>query len=287
MKFGVLLPSHGPQAGRLALVDTALAAESLGYHSVWMAADHLALPEADAGNFGNIFESIASLGYLAASTASIRLGISALVLPQRNPVEIAKQMATLDVLSGGRTMLAAGIGWSKGEYANLGYNFHDRGRRMDEALQVLRTLWRGGRVFNYKGKYYQFENLVFSPGPVQSGGPPLWAAGDSQRALRRAVLFTDGWHINTRSPEDLSRALTTARPLLMNRPFTVSMRARVSFGQAVPGHPLSGSPAAILERLRAYEKAGMSYLLIAFDGETQAARERAMQTFAQQVMPEM
>lgn len=284
MKFGVILPSFGPHSGRLAMVDTVLAAEKLGFDSAWTT-DHIALPEADAERFGHIFESITTLGYLAAVSSRIRLGISALVLPQRNPVEVAKQMATLDVLSGGRMMLAAGIGWSAGEYANLGYNFHDRGKRMDEALQVLRTLWRGGKVISYKGKYYNFERVAFSPGPLQSGGPVLWAAGDSPRALRRAVFYADGWHPNTHTLEELARELKVVRPLLLNRPFTVSMRAHLTFGEADPLKPFSGSPEQIIERLCAYQQAGMNYAVLDFDGDTQAARERAMQAFARQVMP--
>jgi probable F420-dependent oxidoreductase len=285
MKFGIVLPNYGLQAGRLAMVDTVLAAEALGYNSAWVS-DHLALPHAEAGNFEHIFEAISSLGYLAAVTNTIRLGVSALVLPQRSPVEIAKQLATLDVLSSGRMMLAAGVGWSAGEYANLGANFHDRGKRMDEALQVLRTLWRGGKIISYTGKYYQFEQVSFSPGPIQAGGPVLWAAGDSRRALRRAVFYADGWHPNTRPPEDLARELKAVRPLLLNRPFTVSMRAQVVLGNADPKLPFSGSPGEIAEKLRAYQAAGMNYAVLEFSAESQAARVRAMQLFSRQVMPE-
>jgi alkanesulfonate monooxygenase SsuD/methylene tetrahydromethanopterin reductase-like flavin-dependent oxidoreductase (luciferase family) len=169
MKFGVILPSFGPRSGRLAMVDTALAAERLGFESAWTT-DHLALPDSEAGKFGHIFEAVSTLGYLAAVTNSIRLGVSALVLPQRNPLEVAKQLATLDVLSSGRIMLAAGVGWSAGEYANLGYNFHNRGKRMDEALQVLRTLWRGGQVISYQGKHYQFERVPFRLGRCNLAG---------------------------------------------------------------------------------------------------------------------
>ncbi len=284
MKFGVILPSFGPQAGRLAMVDTVLAAEKLGFDSAWTT-DHVALPEADAGRFGHIFESITTLGYLAAMTTRLKLGISALVLPQRNPVEVAKQLATLDILSGGRIMLAAGIGWSAGEYANLGQLFRNRGKRMEEALQVLRTLWRGGKIISYKGKHYRFERVVFSPGPLQSGGPVLWVAGDVPQALKRAVFLADGWHPNTRSPETLAEELKTVAPLLRNRPFTVSMRTHVRFGQPDEKTPLSGTAEQVIDRLRAYEQAGMNYAVIDFDADNQAGRERAMQTFASQVMP--
>lgn len=286
MKFGVVLPSYGPQASRLAMVDTLLAAESLGFDSGWVA-DHVALPEADASQFGNIFEAISTLGYLAAVTSRIRLGISALVLPQRNPVEVAKQLATLDVLSGGRMMLAAGVGWSAGEYANLGYSFANRGNRMDEALQVLRTLWRGGKIVSYTGKHYSFERIMFSPGTLQPGGPVLWVAGDSPRALRRAVFFADGWHPNTRSPEALDAALKPARRLLLNRPFTVSIRMHVAFGEASLHIPLSGTPGDMVAMLRRYAEAGMNYAVLDFQAGNQAARERAMKTFAKQVLAEL
>jgi probable F420-dependent oxidoreductase len=285
MKFGVILPSYGPQSGRLAMVDTVLAAESLRFDSVWTT-DHLALPDADAERFGHIFEAVSTLCYLAAVSSTIRLGVSALVLPQRNPVEVAKQIATLDVLSGGRAMLAAGVGWSAGEYANLGQNFHNRGKRMDECLQVLRTLWRGGRIISYQGKFYNFERLAFSPGPIQSGGPVLWAAGDSPRALRRAVFLTDGWHPNTRQPAELARELKLVRPLIANRPFTVAIRTHMAFGQPNPAMPLSGSVEQVIAKLHAYQQAGLNYAVLDFDGESQAARERAMKTFARQVLPE-
>lgn len=285
MKFGVVLPSYGPQAGRLAMVDTVLAAESCGFDSAWLS-DHVALPEPEAGSLGHIFEVISSLGYLAGISSTIRLGVSALVLPQRSPVEVAKQIATLDVLSGGRIMLAAGIGWSAGEFAALGYNFRNRGKRMDEALQVLRTLWRGGKIISYKGKYYGFDRLSFSPGPIQPGGPVLWVAGDSMRALRRAVFYADGWHPNIRPPEQLARELSTARPLLLNRPFTVSLRAQVLVGEKDPQIAFCGSTAEILAQLHAYQQAGMNYAVLEFQAGSQAARERAMQVFSREIAPD-
>src|SRR5512141_1498707 len=98
MKYGVILPNYGPQAGRLPTLDTAQTAESLGFDSAWLT-DHVAMPEADAARYSPILEAVTTLGYLAASTRLVRLGISALVLPQRGPVEVAKEIATLDVLS--------------------------------------------------------------------------------------------------------------------------------------------------------------------------------------------
>ena len=141
MKFGVILPTFGPGASRMGILDAAHAAEDLGYDSIWVT-DHLALPKEDAERFGHIFEALTTLSYLAASTRRVRLGISTLVLPQRNPVEVAKEIATLDALSAGRVIFSAGIGWSRGEYTNLGYNFFDRARR--RAAGASPATHRGG-----------------------------------------------------------------------------------------------------------------------------------------------
>ncbi len=287
MKFGVILPNYGPSAGRLATMDTAQAAESLGYDSAWVT-DHMAVPESDGPTYTPIFEAITTTAFLAASTGRIRLGISALVLPQRNPYEVGKELATIDVLSGGRVMLAVGIGWSKGEFENLGYTFTNRGKRTDEAIMVLRTLWRGGRVISYQGKHYRFEKAQFSPGPLQSGGPPLWAAGNSTKALRRAALLTDGWHPVNLPAADIAQMIRVVRPLLANRPFDLAPRLSVIFGeQPQEGRPLSGSVEQVLEGLRAYAQAGVNYAVLQFAGETQPERLRAMRTFAREIMPQM
>lgn len=287
MKLGLILPNYGPAATRFSILDSALAAENLGFDSIWLT-DHLALPKNDADEYGHIFESITSLAFLAASTRTIHLGISTLVLPQRNPVEVAKSLATLDVLSGGRILVTAGIGWSKGEYQNLGYNFQNRAKRMNEALQVLRTIWRGQTRVSYKGKYYQFEDLVISPTPVQAGGPPLWVAGNSIFALKRAVLLSDGWHPNATSPENLQNQLTQVKPLLMNRPFTVAVRFRLDFNQPeISGNMLSGTNENIINQLKTYQASGMNYALINFKANSQAERERFMKNFIREIKPEL
>ena len=286
MKFGVVLPSFGPKAGRLSILDTALSAEQLGYDSVWLT-DHLALSAPEAGDFGNLFEAVTTLAYLAGSTGRIRLGISSLVLPQRNPVEVAKQIAAVDLLSGGRVILAAGIGWSKSEYANLGSSFENRAARMDEALKVLRSLWRGGnKPVSFHGKYYYFDHVVFSPGSVQLGGPPLWIGGNSPAALRRAIMLADGWHADNLPAPALAQMLSSVRPMLAQRPFSVSMRTSLTLHASEDDYKsLYGSPEELIQQLRAYEQAGLDTVIFSVPAETQAERERTLRGFAQDVIP--
>lgn len=284
MKFGAVLPSYGPTAGRLAILDAALAAENLGYDSVWVT-DHIAVPENTGERFGNIFESITTLAYLAAATRRVRLGISALILPQRNPIEVAKQMATVDVLSGGRTILATGAGWIRGEFESLGYAFDNRGKRFDEGLKVLRALWRGSRVVSFQGQYTSFEKVIFSPGPVQAGGPELWVGGNSAVALRRAVMLADGWHPDSIDAGDLAALLAKARPMLLNRPFAVAPRMRLDFTAAPEDTFLGGSPQQVVDKLRDLKNAGITYGVISFSTTQPANLEKTMQLFAREVIP--
>ncbi len=284
MNFGVVLPTFGPDASRLAIIDTALAAERLGYDSVWVT-DHLALPQADSARFGRIFEALTTLSYLAASTSRLRLGISTLVLPQRNPVEVAKEIATIDALSGGRVIFTAGIGWSEGEYTNLGQNFKNRARRMDEALKVLRTIWRAGSAASFQGDFYRFTQAVISPPPVQSGGPPLWVAGNSPAALKRAVYYADGWHPTSLGAEKTAEQLSAVKPLLGGRPFTVCSRLHIAFTSQTDGKPLSGTPEQIRGQLQAYKQAGVDYVILYFEAESAGERERGMQLFQKEIVP--
>lgn len=278
MKFGVVLPTYGPDAGRMAIIDAALAAEDAGFDSIWVT-DHLALPVEDAERFTPIYEAISTLSFLAGSTSRIRLGISALVLPQRNAIEVGKSLATLDNLSGGRVILAAAIGWSAGEFSNLGYLFSDRVKRTEESIKVLRTLWRGRPTANFRGEYYHFQRLTFQPGPVQSGGPVLWVAGNAAASLRRAVSLGDGWHPNLRSADTLRQELDSVRPMLMGRPFTVSMRMPVGDGEI-----LTHSTAQIVDQLKIYAAAGLEYPVLHFKGPAHS-REIAIRKFAREVIP--
>jgi probable F420-dependent oxidoreductase len=123
-----------------------------------------------------------------------------LILPQRQPALVAKQVATLDILSGGRIRLGVGAGWQEPEYESLGVPFSERGRRMDEFVDLLRRYWREDPV-TFHGRYYHAEAMAIDPPPVQPGGPPIWFGGGSAAALRRTGRLGDGWMAVGEQPE--------------------------------------------------------------------------------------
>jgi probable F420-dependent oxidoreductase len=286
MKFGIILPSYGPSSSPDGILATAQYAERLGFDSAWTT-DHVLLPHADAARFGTLYEALLTLGWIAGATTHLLLGVSSLVLPQRNPVIVAKQVATLDALSGGRAILCIGVGWSAGEFANLGQRFEDRGRRMDEAIQVLRSLWgsQPEEPITFRGEYYQFEEAVFSPPPVQSDGPTLWIGGRAEAALRRAALLSEGWHASRVTLEEFMQSVRHIRELAPNRKVTISARLRLSLDDTDLTAPLQGPPAKISETLSAYQSAGLEYAIIDFRCRNQKAIEDAMACFVDDVLP--
>jgi probable F420-dependent oxidoreductase len=204
MKFGVCLPNYGKTSTVGILRKTAIEAEKLGYASVWTT-DHLLMPAGSGTPYERILESVTTLAYLATITKKIKIGISSLVLPMRNPVVVAKQLATVDLLSAGRLMLVVGVGWNENEYKHLGSNFHDRGGRLDESIRLIETLWRGERTFDSQLIPERFTEAMFEPRPVQKK-LPLWIGGTSRAAMKRAINLGDAWHPDAQ-PLDAFKAL--------------------------------------------------------------------------------
>jgi probable F420-dependent oxidoreductase len=207
VKFGVCVPNYGHTESVEALRKVAVGAEELGYDSVWTT-DHVLMPTESGTPYERILESISSLAYLAGTTNRIKLGISSLILAMRNPIVAVKQLATIDNLSGGRLILATSVGWNETEFKYLGSNFHDRGRRLDEYIQLIRTLWKGGMVeFEGRKTRIMFKGAVFEPRPVQQK-LTVWISGNSKAAMTRAVNYGDAWHPNV-YPLEVFRELVT------------------------------------------------------------------------------
>ncbi|MDA4113746.1 MAG: TIGR03619 family F420-dependent LLM class oxidoreductase [Thaumarchaeota archaeon] len=204
MKFGVCVPNYGATASTEAISAVAVEAEALGYDSVWTT-DHLLMPRNSGTPYERIFDSLAALAYLAPQTKRVKLGISSLIIAMRNPVVVAKQLATVDAFSGGRTILAIGAGWNQREFSFVGSDFHDRGKRVNESIRLIRSLWRGDTSFESRWLPQKFEEAVFDPKPV-SKELTIWIGGTSEAAMKRASNLVDAWHPNV-SPLDAFKGL--------------------------------------------------------------------------------
>ena len=177
--------------------DIAEAAEQLGYESVWLG-EHPVLIDpqrrpSPMPPHSHLLDPVAVLAYAAARTTRVRLGTGIILLPLRNPVTLAKELASIDVLSKGRLVVGVGVGYVPGEYEALGYDFHTRGRRADECIDALRVLWHDDQP-SFDGEFVSFRGIQCRPQPVQRGNPPILASGMSTAALRRAVTRCDGWY---------------------------------------------------------------------------------------------
>lgn len=196
MKFGVCLPNYGEELSVEGLKKIAIEAENLGFTSIWTT-DHILMSKNSGTPYENMYESIITLAYVAHFTKYIKLGISSLVMAMRNPIIVAKQLATLDNFSNGRVILATGAGWYQKEFENLGADFENRGKFLNEAIKLIRLLWESEQAINFKGKYFKANIVdgVFSPKPIQKR-LPIWIAGNSLSAIKRASKLGDAWHPN-------------------------------------------------------------------------------------------
>jgi probable F420-dependent oxidoreductase len=179
MRFGLRLPSFalGVEPTSLADIGAYLRrAEDLGFESALLIDHLLVAPPAYRTTW---LEPVSLLSTLAGVTRTMRLGTLVLVLPFRDPVAFAKEWATLDILSGGRSILGVGVGWHEGEFAALRIPFRERGRRMNEMLEAITALWAGDHV-TYEGQFYRFEDLSIHPKPMQRPHPPIWIGGGTQ-----------------------------------------------------------------------------------------------------------
>src|SRR5260370_2183363 len=197
MKFGVCVPNYGESSSAEALRTVALEAERAGCDSLWTT-DHILMPRNSGTPYETIFDSIITLSYFDASTSRAKLGIASLITAIRNPVVVAKQLATIDSLSGGRLMLATSAGWNEKEFAHLGSDFHNRGKRLDASIRLIRALWRGDTSFKSRILGIEFNDAVFEPRPIQKH-LTMWIGGTSKAAMKPAVTLGDAWHPTVQS----------------------------------------------------------------------------------------
>jgi probable F420-dependent oxidoreductase len=239
MEAGVLIPSAGPKASPHNIVEVARLAEQLGYHSVWVT-DHVILPHQVESYYPyrkngrwdypantNWLDPFLALAWAGAVAPSLKLGTSVVVAPLRNPVLLAKQVASLDYLSGGRVLLGLGAGWMGEEFSMISGGFEDRGSRLVEMVELMRALWSGETV-DFHGKFWQVSGAQMYPLPAQ-GKVPIAFGGHTDAALRRVARIADAWQPTQVTIKQLRDGITRLRRYCEARgrdPESVTLMAR-------------------------------------------------------------
>jgi len=238
MHVAVEFPLAAHRWGADAVLELARGIEDAGYDEIDLF-EHVTVGHPIPGRSETreaapeLLEPLVTLGAISAVTHRIRLGTGVLVLPQRQPALVAKQVATLDVLSNGRVRLGVGVGWQRSEYESLGVPFAERGRRIDEAITLMRRYWTEPSV-TFHGQFYRAEAMGMDPKPVQPGGPPIWLGGDSEAALHRVGRLGDGWMAMADSDEAVVTApeklatIRAAAEAAGRDPARIGLQARLS-----------------------------------------------------------
>src|ERR1700674_369035 len=285
MIFGFNLANYSRLGNRDSMIAIAESAEELGYSSLWTS-DHILIPTSLPEPFGNLLETFTTLSYLAARTETIRLATGILVLPQRDPLLVAKQAATIHHLSGERFTLGLGVGWIAQEYSYLRTDFGTRGQLADEYIAAIRVLFESDQP-EYHGKHINFSDALFSPRPKVP--IPIVVGGGSKAALRRAATLGDGWYGLRLSPDAAATAIGTMSEIGHKHDFAVSLRVQTRVGGTVdnadPATTLHGDAGAIVEKLRRYRDAGVQQLVVEpFSGNLTDFLEQ-MTLFANEIAP--
>jgi len=292
MRYGLCLPNFTTLASPAAIDAAAAAAERLGWDSVWTT-DHVLVDSSDeATDYRTTFDVLQTLSWVGARYPTIKLGTSVIVVPQRNAVVLAKELATLDALSGGRVIAGVGVGWSEPEFVNLGMpdRFAVRGAYLEESVGLWRHLWSGsGEPF--EGRFHQLSDYIFGPLPAQGAALPIWLGGRAEAALQRAGRLADGYHSSSTSPEAFGKRIATIRAAAeaAGRPMpTLSARVRVEFDAPVrPTKPrpyaMRGSAEEVAAEVAKWAEIGVEHLAIFFEVETTEALIVATERFTAEV----
>jgi probable F420-dependent oxidoreductase len=221
MQIGIHLPQIGRKATPAAIRQAAVQAEELGFDDVWVS-EHIIIPNGAPYPPSPVFyDPVLTLTWAAAYTKRVRLGTTVLVLPMRHPLPLAKELSTLQLLSEGRLILGAGVGWMEPEFAALGIPFKERGRRMDEGIAMMRAVWTEDPV-TFPTKYIaaKITDMRMRPHPPFI---PIWIGGSSDAAIARALKL-DGWHGTRVSPEEAPAMVQRLRATRPDPGFTISLR---------------------------------------------------------------
>jgi len=288
VKFGYILPNYGDKIGARQLVELSKTAEEEGFDSVW-ATDHIIMPGVLREPYGQLLEPLITLASVASATERLKVGTSCIVLAQRNPILLAKQVAALDVFSKGRVILGAGAGWAQQEFRFLNADFERRGRAMDESIMLMKSLWKDD-VVNFDGDFYHVKDAIFFPKPVRKD-VPIWIGGNGATAIRRTVRLGDGWHPVGPGLEEFARGAEEIRR--SKKGATLSMRMTTDVRKKRPPYAgpysekrvaVSGSSEEIRKEMDSYVKAGLEYYCAAINHPAAADIEADLKMFSSEVM---
>ncbi|HUZ40385.1 MAG TPA: LLM class flavin-dependent oxidoreductase [Acidimicrobiales bacterium] len=294
LKVGLILPSKGRGTGPEVLDAGCATAVDLGWKSVWVT-DHLFVPQGpEADAYGCILEATTALAWVGARYETLTLGTSVLVPAMRDAPLLAKQIATIDVLTKGRLIIGVGVSdaYDILEYTNLGKadRFPDRGAYLDEAIALWRHLWSGSTE-PFLGRFHRLENFSFAPLPVQGASLPIWCGGRSARALRRSVGLADGWHGAQTGPNDMATRIPdiiAVAETLGRRLPTLSVRCRVKFTEhTAPPYALCGGSKNMVKDMVEFARLGVEHLIVDFEHVDPAGLERDMRRFNSDVVYEV
>ena len=314
MEFGVSVPNIHRPGGREAIREIALAADALGYHSVWMG-DHIVVPPG-GGNWGSdmftgeLYEVFTTAGYVAALTERVRIGFGVIVLPWRGAVVTAKMIATLDNLSQGRIIFGIGIGGVGVESHALGVNPKTRGDLANEYINAFRVLW-GSEQPVFHGRFVDFEGIQFKPLPVQKP-LPIWVGGISDAAYRRTVELCEGWHwhadveqflpeleklerLASQHGRDISTIAIANQPPIRfaDKPTKAPDLYYPAAARTKPNPPLIGPPDYIADLMNQFAEMGVTHTICDlhihewYYDDPLPEVLRAMETFAVKVRPQV
>jgi probable F420-dependent oxidoreductase len=290
MDYGLVLPSMGDASSREGIEAACEAAERHGFGDVW-GTDHLLVDASAAEDYGRIFEIVATLAWVAGRFHSVRIGTSVIVVPMRNAVVLAKELSTIDALSGGRLIVGLGVGWSEREFRNVGVadRFHVRGAYLEETIALMRHLWSGSSG-PFHGRFHEFDDFVFGPPPAQGGNVPIWIGGRSERALQRVGRLADAYHASAAGPSVFAERAKVIRAAAetADRPMPrLSSRVRVELDRPAQAgfYTMHGSPAEVAGEIRSFAEAGVDHLALAFPERDPEALARAVDRFVGEVLP--
>jgi probable F420-dependent oxidoreductase len=289
MDYGLALPNFPDGASREGIEAGAELAVREGWSTVWTT-DHVLVPTKDAPDYGQIYEAILTLAWVGAKYSTLRLATSVIVIPQRNAVVVAKELATLDSLTGGRVIAGIGGGWNVAEYQNLGVSdrFKVRGAYIEETVQLWRHLWSGSTE-PFRGRFHQIDDFAFGPLPDQGDRLPIVIGGRAQPAVDRAGRLADGYHSSSTGPKQYAERIPILRAAAegAGRPMPwLTARVRVELGEpSDTAYAMRGTPDDMAREIKAWEALGVEHLALWFNTTDPDELAIRVERFSHNVLP--